>query len=499
MEKVSPYLEKLWFSRWAVLIVVLAGVLRFYNYPNRWGLAVDQASFALLTRYALFNQKLPLLGQFTSAGPFQTGGEWYWFLMIAQAFYPFSLLTPWVVMTFVYILFVALFMVMSKDIFSKRVALIAGLFAAVSTSQIEQGFNLSNQSPLPILSLIAIWIAISYIRHKKTLNLFLLGVCVGAAPTFHTQGFLLMPLPVITLILAGRFRIKDICYLVLGLFLPWIPIFIADSDNNFRNTQNMIQYYLKDQYKISLDVLGRNWKTYLSIFWPSAWANIIGGIAIIGYMQIIVVIIVGAYSLYRRIFTKEWLLIVFTFLSMVFILRYTRVPLFDSNLLLTHVCIFLLFAGVMDVIIKKNKFIGYVMIAVIISGSLYANINNIMHATNYTAARSEFLRYNLISKYPDDVFSLYDFQSKTLGISQPLTLFIDEKNKISDKGKKIGVLYATSSASLQYPVIFKETGQVGIYLVSLDHLQKDDIAKDWESVNPSAVYRNVQEWYTFKK
>ena len=63
------------------IIVGIAFVLRFYNYNNRWGLAYDQAHDALVARYALEAGKIPLVGPFSSAGAFQTGGEWYWIIM----------------------------------------------------------------------------------------------------------------------------------------------------------------------------------------------------------------------------------------------------------------------------------------------------------------------------------------------------------------------------------------------------------------------------------
>ena len=70
------------------VIIVVAVFFRFYRYEERWGLAHDQAAFAITGRYALSKHVLPLMGPFSSGGPFQTSGTWYWFVMIGTAIFP---------------------------------------------------------------------------------------------------------------------------------------------------------------------------------------------------------------------------------------------------------------------------------------------------------------------------------------------------------------------------------------------------------------------------
>src|SRR6185503_15933229 len=89
-------------------VILLATVLRFYNYDLRWQLAYDQAHDALIARYAVAQMQLPLLGPFSSAGAFQTGGEWYWIVMLGTILFPFTVNGPWIFMTFLYVLFVFL-------------------------------------------------------------------------------------------------------------------------------------------------------------------------------------------------------------------------------------------------------------------------------------------------------------------------------------------------------------------------------------------------------
>ncbi len=478
-------------------ISLLSVFLRFYNYSNRWSLWVDQASFALLTRYAFFYHKLPLLGQFTSAGPFQAGGEWYWLLMTFQAFYPNSLITPWVGITVLYVVFVMVIMLVAKELLGRKFAIITGLLAAVSTSQISQSVNLTNQSPLPLIALLALWFALKYLKRKQGIYLLLLSILSGLAPTFHTQGFILIPLVFITLILSGRPTLKKITIILLGLLLPWVPIFIADSHNHFSNTRNMITYYLHDQYKISLDVLGRRWATYAGVFWPKAWALIIGGNVAIGYIIPALLIVFGAINVYKKRISKEWYLIIFSFILMLIMIRYARTPIYDSYLLIAHPFIFLLTGWAILNFLKSSRIFGILLLLIIITLSLNKDIKDIVSATNGTAVRAEKNRSVLVERYPNTKFTIYDYKFQTPGISQPLALYLDEKNKVDDGGKKIGVS-SVLIANLFLPVIYNEEG--AYYIVDVSSLsEKELLVSGWESVNPSAVYRNVQEWYKYKK
>src|SRR3990167_6654661 len=221
-----------WFGISAILIVLLAFVLRFYNYQNRFGLAYDQAHDALIARHALSSGKLPLLGPFSSAGPFQTGGQWYWFIMLGTVFYPYSVISPWVFLTLLYVLFVYLMIKLGAELIDKKFGIIVGILTAVSSAQITQGTNLTNQSPISLLSLAAIWSGVRYIREKKAKYIFLLGFFASMAASIHLQGVALFFIVLLTLLILRYFRLKHIILLVCGIVLPLLPIIISDFGHN---------------------------------------------------------------------------------------------------------------------------------------------------------------------------------------------------------------------------------------------------------------------------
>ena len=216
-------------------VILLATVLRFYNYDLRWQLAYDQAHDALIARYAVAQMQLPLLGPFSSAGAFQTGGEWYWIVMLGTILFPFTVNGPWIFMTFLYVLFVFLIILLARELVGKTFAIIVGLLAAVSTAQIAQSVSLTNQSPQAIFSLFAIFCSIRFLRTKKRIYLFFLALFVSIAASIHLQGAALIMLVVFTLIFSGIPKISSIFLVGLGLFLPWVPVLVAGAVVTCRN------------------------------------------------------------------------------------------------------------------------------------------------------------------------------------------------------------------------------------------------------------------------
>lgn len=474
------------------LIILLAIILRFANYQNRWGLAIDQAYSAVIARHALETHKIPLLGPFSSAGPFQTGGEWYWIIMVGTLIYPFSVITPWVFMTSLYVLFVFLMIRFGTELIDKKFGLILGLFSAISTAQITQGTNLANQSPLALFSLFSIWSSVRFSRTKNPLYLFLLGFFVAFGAAIHLQGVGLFLLIIATLVFTKYFNLKGYIYLLLGLALPLLPILISDFSHNFFNFKNMLYYYLHDQYRISLDVLGRRWLTYLGVFWPASWNFIIGGNIIIGYLFGLGFLLTILKTILKKSIKTEWLIIYTSFLGMIFLLRYTRTPLFDSYLVFIHPFVLLISAFIMYNLIRRNLLLGLAAIVIVLGFSLQKDFAEITYSKiNGTDLQTLEFEKILIDKYPKEKFAIYDYKRLTPIASFPLSLYLETDGKINDQGFKIGI--ATSGATLNATILLKSNSYVIFDLNSKSKKQLDN--EEWSLVNPSAIYNETENWH----
>lgn len=476
------------------MILLLTVVIRFINFENRWGLAYDQAHDAVVARYALTAHKLPLLGPFSSAGPFQTGGEWYWLIMAATAIYPNSVLTPWVVLTLLSVVFVLLMMVIGKEMINKQFGIILGLLSAVSTAQTTQSTNLTNQTPLALISLLAIWSMVRFVRSRKIIYLFLLGFFIGLTASIHLQGVTLLTLAFFVLLLTGKASLRGLPFLLAGLLLPWLPVLLVDFSHNFFNTRNMIYYFLHDQYRISLEVLGRRWLTYAGVLWPNLWSFVIGGYKLLGYIIIPLVAVLTFMSFLKKNISKEWAVITLCFLTMVIIIRYTRTPLFQSYFVFLHPFIIILTGWVIFNLKEKSLLIGLLLLSGIIVGSLSQDIKEIKGGTNSTAIRAKHWRDLLVRQYPNKKFAIYDYEYKSASYSLPMVLFLEAKGLLNDGGYRIG--FTNFEATTSSGHIEVKGNQMGFNLWDLNSSSSAELLKaGWSFINPSEIYYATEEWY----
>lgn len=480
--------------KFAILgILALALVLRFANYPNRWGLAYDQAHDALVARYALEAGKIPLVGPFSSAGPYQTGGEWYWLIMAATALNPRSVLTPWIVLTLSSVAFVFVIIMTGRELVDKRFGLIVGLLSAVSTAQIAQSLNLTNQSPLSFISLLAIWSMIRYVRTRRKIYAFFLGFFPSLAATIHLQGVALFILLPVTMVFIGLPSPASILGLSVGIVLPLIPLILYDIAHGFSNGRNMFNYFISGQENVSYESLGRRWLTYLGQFWPTELGLMIGGSVYIAYLAIASAVLAFGLAVIKKKITREFLILLVSFLGMVAVVRYTRTPLFSSYLTFLHPFVLLFVGYTAYHIYRWKKIIGIVLLTVLVSGSILKDVREIQFAENFTARQVRGWRDVLVGQYPNEAFAVYDLEYARRGLTLPLALFLDAEGKIRDDGRKVGLGLQSSKIEVKNPAL---TGTPGGYqLFDLSSSSSAELIDfGWVFVNPSQIYKTTEEW-----
>lgn len=498
MKRLYAYVSSRWYGYAIVLIVYSAVILRFVNYDSRWGLAYDQAHDAVIGRYALFEGKIPLVGPFSSAGPFQTGGEWYWLLMALTGVWPYAVITPWIGMTMLYVLFVILMMRVGHVFFGKTGGLLAGLFTSLSTAQIVQGVNLTNQSPLALIGLGAVWSALSYVKTKNLTWAFFLGVFVSLGATTHLQGVGLGALIGMTFLLTLTRDVKWYILTALGLSIPLIPLVVYDMQNDFINSSGFLQYYLHDQYQIPFEVLGRRWLTYATDFWPRNWGYIVGGHPVVGGFLMVVVGFCILLAGFKKQLSKEIILLSGSAGIMATLVRYTRTPLFESYLVFMHPLVLLLTVWASQRIFMRNRTAGTLLIAVIAVLTLRADLRHIVTATNNTAILMEAWKRELQLLYPGQQFSVYDRRFITSSKSMPLVMYLDHEGLFHEDGRTIGVMYATMSGDIHHPVLYEEA-MVG-ELVDLTSSTASELSDaGWVPMGPEDMYNATQHWYGREK
>lgn len=471
------------------LILLLAFFFRFYLYGNRWGLAHDQAAFAITARFALETRQLPLLGPFSSAGPFQTAGVWYWLVMLGTAMYPSSVLAPWVFLTFLSVGFVFLMVIVGKELGGRNFGLLLGVLSAISTAQITQSTNLTNQTPISLFSVLAILCVVKYVKTKRTALLFLLGLTIGTASSIHLQGFAILPLVLTLFVFVGLPTVKGAISTVVGGVIPWLAVLYIDLQNGFFNTRNMFYYFFFEKNKPSFEVLGRRWLTFTSEFVPHAWSHIIGGYLFIGYVLVIAFLGLITTHLVKKKLFKEILLIALSTVFMFAILRYTRTPLFESFFVFLHPFIIILTGWIITATYAKKAFLGFSLFLAVAIGSIRQDVSELIPSTNRTPNEAFALATELIGQFPKETFSVYDYQFRTTKMSLPLVLFLSTGKKAKDDGRRIGISNITHS----FPVL---STREGYQVFDLNGVSKEELGqRKWGPVGPKEVYESSQKWY----
>jgi len=473
------------------LVMLFAVFLRFVNYFNRWGLAYDQARDIIVSTFALTHHLLPLTGPFSSAGQFVYGPQWVWIVSLFVAF-PGGVLTPWIIQSLLYVLMVLVMFLIGKELFGKNFGLLVAFLTTISTAQLGQSTNLISPSMAGIFSIFAVYFFIRYIKYSKNLDAFLLGFLVSNTINIHFQAIGLIFLLPIGFLFSKR-KLKSLLILGIGAFIPFIPLLIFDLQNNFFESRNMLDYYFFGQNRLYVP---NRWLTYAGVFWPKAWSGIIGGQTLMGYFFAGALSIIALWEIIKKKIDRNILALIVSF-SLVFVmLRYYKGVIFDGYIVFLHPFVLVFSAWVIYKIFKINKIVACLLLIVVFGLTMFANYQQITTATNNTALSTVILRDELVNKFPNKQFSVYDYKFSQDNRSYPLIMYMNKENRIDDNGMKIGLanFNEDSKMRIDLPLILED--KRGFQVYDLSSSTSAILLRDkWIFVDPSEVYRTSEEWY----
>lgn len=357
-----------------VAIVLLAAFLRFWNFQHRLILFSDSARDALVGLGAVRTHEIPLTGSFSSAGPFVFGPVFYYLIMASQALLLGIPFAPWYVVAGLSVAFVVVVVAAVTRFAGPRAGLIALIFSAVSPAQVMRATALTQHSVVGIASACFLLFMICF-REKRTLWwAFLLGLSSGIAASLHYQALVLLVAGMIV-VCFWRSKIglivRDLVWYIIGTAIPFLPLIVWDSWQQWANVRNLLDYLLIGQYRI---FVSRRWLTFILEFLPTTWGQVIGGGSIIGLFLVSLVVVATIVAIARRewIAPVRWASLAFGLLLVT--ARYYRGELFEGYLVAFHPFILFLSAWAIWKVWKIQRVIGLIMLFVIVAGSVRALI-----------------------------------------------------------------------------------------------------------------------------
>ncbi len=496
----ASYLKYLgWYKVLVFTILLISIVLRFYNYPNRWGLGGDNARDAIIGLEALRRMELPLVGPFSSAGPFVFGPVFYYFIMLSYVLFPFLISAPFFFTGIVGVLTIGVFIYLGQLISGKKLAIILGVLAATSPQLVIRSIMLTPHTYISTFSALLILFFILLWKRKRPFFAFLMGIALGIALSMHYQALnLLIFFPAILIVPSLNFkkRILSFFLMVLGFLIPSFPLFYWDYFQNFANLNNLMDYFLIGQYRLYVP---NSWTLYLTHYFPDYWSFVVGRYK---FLSSVVIILAGLIFIYKSIINKisKPLFTLGIILFIFFIVgRFYKGERSEGYLLyfLPFILIFTAWSidSIYDFSFKKIKQVLFkytaIILLIIIIGCNFITIkNSIVNKSPVEIINSKIDQ--IVKKFPDSKFKLYDYKYLVYGSSMAISILMDNRNLTDEDGIPLGIgCWWTGCSRFDYPVV---TSIYDVPIYDLRGIKIDKNEKLWIGVNKADVYDELIGW-----
>lgn len=181
---------------------------------------------------------------------------------------------------------------------------------------------------------------------------------------------------------------------------------------------------------------------------------------------------------------------------MVVIVRYIRTPIYPSFLIFLNPYIYLLTSIVIYSLYRFKKVLGVLFLLIILTTSIVYVWKDIVTAENRSYKTAKLWRDQLVERYPEEKFSLYDFELLNTDKTFPFVLVLETENLIDNNGIKIGIANASSGAQFRdwAKVVFGEVESHQAFLLDSSTILELE-STGWRRIDPEVIYGSVQNWY----
>lgn len=481
-----------------IFILLLGFFLRFYNFENRWSLGNDDSRDISIAREALDRGEWPLIGSFSSAGPFVFGPFFYWTLMLGFILLPGNFYAPVIVTAISSGLVVAVLMYAGYLLGGRRLAIICGLLSATSPQLVSRALSVGQHSYIALFASLTILFFILFWQKRKMYFPFLMGLSIGCALSFHYQAInILIFFPALLFVPKIKFAEKIVVVFIAlaGFIIPSLPLLIWDSRQGFANTNNILDYLLIAQYRIYVP---NSWSLFIFKYLPDYWAMVTGKFYWIALAVMFFTFILLLFQFIKKKITGVFLVLMIIFSALLFLNRFYKGERSEGYLIYfaPFIIIFTswLIVSIVQFGLKKNKrvfkYIGYFLFIIILSGNFYAS-KQYLSAENQMGELRKVVQV-LVNKYPNSKFSIYDYTGHSGYQSQSLSLMLKTMNKTDPNGIKIGVTCSSIQCMQGFPGLTKFSGENVVLLNK--KTEKYLRRTKWIKVNQEDMYDDLIGW-----
>ena len=98
----------------------------------------------------------------------------------------------------------------------------------------------------------------------------------------------------------------------------------------------------------------------------------------------------------------------------------------------------------------------------------------------------------LITKYPNEKFSFYDFKLESRSNSFPLVYYLYFTKKVDPSGRKIGVTLLSEKEDFPFESVTDGTTGYQLFVLSGSDSALEEAG--WFNINPGHVYNSTENW-----
>ncbi len=432
-------------------IIIAAAFFRFYNFPLRYGLGNETVRDAVVGIEGARELQFPLVGAFSSAGPF-TFGPWFYYQLIIFNLLTQSAYASWIYLSLASTLCVVVLYKIGELVEGKIFGLILAFFSALSPALIIAATHLTTQNLTNIYALLAIWIFLKLALQKLS-NWwgFIFGIILGIGVNLHYQMAGLLILPVILLIYKPK-QFSNFITSLVGIGVTFLPLLFFDMNNHWFTVRNML-YYI--QYGKNAIYVPNRWLFYLRDFWPSYWADVLGVPQLIATIIILLFLSLIIYKYFKRQLPAYIILLLIAFAFNFILLRYYWGPRFFGYLNFLRPFVFL-FTGYALFTIYKVRFGKYVFFSVILFLLIFILPGSVerLNPDSFTLEMQKSVEV-LENSYANAKFKIYQCANAKsyVAMAYSVVFLLDKKDKLADSGMKLGI----KAPGCQYPDIAQAT------------------------------------------
>lgn len=501
-------IRKKWHLICLLLLFCIGAFFAFSNHELRYVLEDETIREAVIGIEGARQLQAPLVGGFSSAGPF-TWGPWFYYQVILISLILPTIYAPWIFMGIAYLLSILVLYKIGEILEGKEFGIILSTLGTFSPSFIIGALHLTFPNLVGLYSLVSIFLFIKVV--KKNVSYwwsFLLGVILGIGINIHYQTASLLILLLLILI----YKRKKILYFissVAGVSLVFIPLLLFDLTNHWFNLKNITYFFFHGKDAI---YVANRWLFYVRDFWPAYWGDVIGVSELVAFGMMIATALVLAYGFFKKKISMPLLLIAIAFFIDFVVLRYYWGERFFAYFSFMKPFV-LIFTGYLFIFIYKNIKYGKPL-------SIIFLVLLIVLVIPKSMDRLKVLDFNRViqgrvsvleSEYPNQKFNLYIckelYEGNDQRVPKSLLFNLEKNKKISPDGIKIGL--EKERCLLQKAKKKKLNSEENKMLSSDDYPQinhsdmynlsnssEDQLAKlGWETITFRSIYDSTTRWW----